>query len=134
MGKKNHVEHAAHNEKVCNYLKKSPQYSDWVITVAFYSAMHYIRHLIVPQKIEGSTYNDFEEIFKLKKSPGDGRHGFQKTYVAIHHMDIYHDYSKLHEMSEFSRYHTYEYTREDSKKACEYLENIKIYTKEKKVF
>jgi hypothetical protein len=50
------------------------------------------------------------------KLPGDGRHGFQKTYIAINHIPISMEYSKLYEMSEMARYHTYEYTREDSKK------------------
>jgi hypothetical protein len=134
MGKKNHVEHAAHNEKICNYLKKNPQYSDWVITIAFYSAMHYVRHLIVPQNINGKNYDDFEDIFRLTKLPGDGRHGFQKTYIAINHIPISMEYNKLHEMSEMARYHTYEYTREDSKKAYAYLEKIKGYAKEVKPF
>ena len=55
--------HAKHNERVCNYLGRSADFGDWVITTAFYSAMHYVRHLMVPIMIEGDVYNDFESLF-----------------------------------------------------------------------
>lgn len=33
------LEQAKHNENVCNYLGRSKDHSDWVITTAFYSAI-----------------------------------------------------------------------------------------------
>jgi UDP-GlcNAc3NAcA epimerase len=37
-------EHAKHNEKACNFINTSStnEFNDWVITIAFYSAVHYI--------------------------------------------------------------------------------------------
>lgn len=134
MRRKNHAEHANHNEKTCNYLKKHVQYSDWVIITAFYAAMHYVRHLMVPQVINETECNDFEKIFLLKKSIGEGRHGFQSSWVAINHAGISVEYNRLYEMSEFARYHNYEFTREESRRAFGYLEVIKEYVKEEKPF
>lgn len=51
------LDHAKHNERVCNYLGKNADFGDWVITTSFYAAMHYVRHLIVPIKIDEITYN-----------------------------------------------------------------------------
>lgn len=127
----NHVEHAVHNEKVCNYLKRHEAYSDWVVIVAFYSAMHYVRHLMVPQEIGGVVYDDFEEIYQRKKLFGEGRHGFQKAYVLANHREIHFQYRRLHEMSEMARYQNYDFTREQAKEACGYLETIKLYAKDK---
>ena len=77
-------------------------------------------------------YHDFEVIYRHRKTTGDGRHGYQKAFVAINHIGISFEYCRLYEMSEMARYHSYEYTREESKTACDYLEKIKGYTKKQK--
>ena len=121
------LEHAKHNEQVCNYLGKKEAFGDWVITTAFYSAMHYVRHLMVPVTIDGITYNDFECLFVKMKSIMEGRHGFMKSYVVSNFPEIALEYSKLHDMSTTARYTSYTYTREQAKQAKGYMENIKLY-------
>jgi len=41
-------EHAEHNESLCELLLNNGNYNDWVITTAFYSAIHFVRHKIFP--------------------------------------------------------------------------------------
>lgn len=121
------LEHAKHNEQVCNYLGKKESFGDWVITTAFYSAMHYVRHLMVPATIDGVTYNDFECLFAKKKSIMEGRHGFMKSYVVSNFPEIAFEYSRLHDMSTTARYTSYTYTREQANQAKGYMETIKQY-------
>lgn len=121
------LEHAKHNEQVCNYLGKKEAFGDWVITTAFYSAMHYVRHLMVPVTIDGITYNDFECLFAKMKSIMEGRHGFMKSYVVSNFPEIALEYSRLYDMSTTARYTSYTYTREQAKQAKGYMENIKLY-------
>lgn len=120
-----YIEHARHNEGVCNYLGKKEVYSDWVITTAFYSAMHYVRHLIIPVTIDNVTYSDFESLFCYQKSPMEGRHGFLRNYVLMNYTGIGYEYCKLHDMSTTARYTRYIYTREEAKIAKSYLDKIK---------
>lgn len=35
---------AKHNEELWELLLKNGKFSDWVITAAFYSALHYVEH------------------------------------------------------------------------------------------
>ncbi|OAV72968.1 hypothetical protein Barb6_00657 [Bacteroidales bacterium Barb6] len=123
---KNHSAHAAHNESVCNYLGKHEKYSDWVITAAFYSALHFVRHLMLPQNVNGVLVDDFETLYgKLKLS--NGRHTFQLYYVQREHPSITKAYTRLYEMSVNTRYNKYEYKRDDARAAKLYMEHIKSY-------
>ncbi len=59
ISKNNILDHANHNKEVCDYLSKNPNYSDWIITTAFYSALHFVDYKIFPLKFtfNGSEYN-----------------------------------------------------------------------------
>lgn len=126
------LNHAKHNESVCNYLGKKEDFSDWVITVAFYSALHYVRHLMFPLEESGKRYEEFEPYFCANKSFGIGRHGFQQRYVIGHYPDISFEYGRLLEMSSQSRYSNCKYTREQAVLAKEYLAAIKKFVLERK--
>jgi hypothetical protein len=52
--------HALHNETVCNYLFADARFSDWVITAAFYSALHFVHHELFPGTFDGLRHNSFE--------------------------------------------------------------------------
>lgn len=62
-------QHAIHNEAACNYLLESNKFNDWVITTAFYAALHYVQHEIFPLTDEGIIYKDFNTYYAkvLKK-------------------------------------------------------------------
>jgi hypothetical protein len=128
----NNLYHAKHNEQVCNYLNKKPEFSDWIITTAFYAALHYVRHKIIPYvnvDLSGNhkIFNDFESLFENFRKEYEGRHGFQKRFVEENMRIIRFEYQRLHELCQNARYYNYQYNRDDSEKARKYLKIIKDY-------
>ena len=51
-------EHAKHNEDACHYLNQSGKYNDWVITTAFYSAMHYVQYELFSMEVGDKAYDN----------------------------------------------------------------------------
>lgn len=132
MANLSNIQQAKHNESTCNYIGKKPEYSDWVVTTAFYSAIHYIRHLLLPMNEGGLTYNTFEALFSRKRTSQEGRHGFQSRMVQAMYAEIRYEYEKLHDMSNNARYLNYAYVREEAMLAKGYLSKIKEFTLSKK--
>ena len=56
MSKNDSLNHAIHNKEACEYLSKEPKFSDWVITTAFYSALHFIDYKIFPLDLKLPKY------------------------------------------------------------------------------
>ena len=130
MVRKNPIEHAEHNERVCNFLSKKVEYGDWIITTAFYSAIHYVRHLMLPGVFRnGKPCESFEDLFSDQKFLSEGLHGFQLRYVKDNCRPIYIDYKQLHDLCNTARYVEYNYPREASNQAKGKLEKIKSYVK-----
>jgi hypothetical protein len=132
MEKCNNLDLAFHNEKTCNYLSRKDEFSDWVITTAFYSALHYVRHFILPYRhstIDAGAveFDDFESLFSSLRKDREGRHGFQNRMVNEKCSYFRFEYQKLYELSNNARYSNYKYEREDSVKAQTYLRKIKGY-------
>jgi len=48
MSKKEDLDHALHNEKVFNHLLINKDFTDWIVTTAFYSALHFADSKIFP--------------------------------------------------------------------------------------
>lgn len=63
-----YLANAEHNEKACKCILAANQFNDWVITTAFYSAMHYVYHEIFPLTIGHRTYADFADYAKSTNS------------------------------------------------------------------
>ena len=61
--------HAIHNEDTCDFLLPTKKFNDWVVTTAFYSALHYVQNEIFPLEDSGTTYAEFDIYFRevLKK-------------------------------------------------------------------
>lgn len=132
MGNCNNLEQATHNEKVCGYLSKKNDFSDWVITTSFYSALHYVRHLILPYRHNTihsgeKEFADFESLFSNLKRSNEGRHGFQNRIVNEKFHSIRFEYQRLYELSNEARYVNYKYIREDAVSAQQYLKKIKDF-------
>jgi hypothetical protein len=55
--------HALHNEKACELLLSvsNGQFNDWVITTAFYSALHFALYDLFPLEHDGVCYATFSE-------------------------------------------------------------------------
>ena len=61
--------HARHNEETCRFLFASNDHFDWVVTTAFYSALHYVQSRMFPYPTthpntdEYKLYNSFAEYY-----------------------------------------------------------------------
>lgn len=105
------LDHAKHNEKVCRYLKKKPDFSDWIITITFYTALHYVGHkLLLTHKIKN-----------LKD------HKKRTEAVEKNLPEISGEYSHLLDMSQNARYRNYIKDREAASVAEKHLEKIKVF-------
>lgn len=131
MGNSNNLLHAEHNEKACKYLRIKPDYLDWVITTAFYSALHYVRYKMMPQNVTLSgvsvLINDFETFYIKCRNQFQGKHGFQTDQVCILFPEISSEYSQLKDMCETARYVNYKYDRKTSNLAFDRLQKIKTF-------
>ncbi|WP_313380287.1 hypothetical protein [Proteiniphilum saccharofermentans] len=128
---KDSIKHASHNLKACNYISQKKDFCDWTITIAFYSAVHYIRHLMFPCNINGKECKTFDMLFRFSKLEAEGRHGFQQRYVRDNYDEISFAYSRLYEMSNNARYIYYEFERNEADLAKKYLKEIKEYVENK---
>lgn len=56
--------HGQHNEEVCDLLLLQKKYPDWVITTAFYAALHFVSYKIFPfnHKVPPDTTYKIESI------------------------------------------------------------------------
>jgi len=52
--------HGAHNEAACDALHAAKDFPDWVITTAFYAAMHYVYENVFPLEEGDATHASFE--------------------------------------------------------------------------
>lgn len=75
----------------------------------------------------GTTYTDFEPLYRNKKQDREGRHGFQCRFVEENYKPIRYEFEKLHDMSENARYMNYKFLREDADNAKKYLLEIKEF-------
>lgn len=56
--------HAEHNEKACDFLLSDGNFKDWVITTAFYSALHFVQNEMFPlTDSSGTVYNSFNHYY-----------------------------------------------------------------------
>jgi hypothetical protein len=76
--------HAAHNEKLCDLLLKDGNFDDWVVTTAFYSAIHLVDHQIFPFTIDKEPkFGNFIQYLN-RKSPRQAPHDVRRDLVAMY--------------------------------------------------
>ncbi len=133
MGNCNNLLHAEHNEKACHYLNHSDEFRDWVISTAFYSALHYVRSMILPYKVvdngKTKTIPDFESLYSFLKKGTQTKHRFLIHLIEHEHSDISDDYSNLFDLAYKARYLNYIFDKSISDLAIKRLKNIKEYCK-----
>ena len=135
MPENNRINHAFHNEAVCNYLDKRPEFADWVITTAFYSALHFTQYKLFPIKLIHETgkytfvnlesYYQYNRSFKRQYS--FSKHKLLAELIKEHLPQIAPDYIYLKDISWTARYVNYKYSSDISNKAKECLKKIKEY-------
>ena len=114
--------HGQRNQKLSEDLLNGKTYYDWVITTAFYSAIHFVEDKILPCKIisiECKNITDVKSAYKM-----NGRHSSRERLVFSHLPKIAAQYKWLDDTSRYSRYITFKVTSAQANKAKQYLAEI----------
>ncbi|MBL0315401.1 MAG: hypothetical protein IPP69_06295 [Flavobacteriales bacterium] len=114
--------HGEHNRDVCDFLIKDTHYNDWIITTAFYSAIHFIDHKIFPLTLKGKTINSIDEARRILNL--NGRHGTRQHLVSTQLTDQKANYSFLDKNCRNARYINYAVSNSKAKIARQRLEQI----------
>lgn len=91
--------HAVHNEEVCCYLEEKPGFGDWVMTTAFYSALHWLQYRIFPLTMQDGTVIDSFDSYKIWSDRNGGlisSHHILIELASRHHSEIASRYRRLY--------------------------------------
>ena len=128
MDKKKHAEH---NENACKLLFNDGNYCDWVVTTAFYSALHYVQYEIFPKTIEGKFYGSFNRYYTehyagVTNKPN--RHVSTINLVKKQIGDQAHEiYSWLYGLCMNARYKSYQVNPLIAEECLKRLERLKSF-------
>lgn len=139
MANKESLKHAVHNEAVFNHLLPNEEFVDWIITTAFYSALHYADSKIFP-----ITYNEKGIQFSVADMEsyavsglnkfGNDKHVCRLKLVESKLKEVSYNFNWLYSNCKNARYHNYNFG--DAKKTCElakkHLLAIKEFVSKKK--
>lgn len=132
------LKHASHNEEVCNYLTLKQEYSDWIITTAFYTALHFVSYEIFPFTLKGKEQDAkgiiIGSVFQYQHLLGlwrKSRHKITGDLCEKLCPEIASDYARLYDMSANARYTNYRQPIEVANKSRAILLMIKKYVLDK---
>ena len=115
--------HGQHNLDLTQIILDTGDYNDWVVTTAFYSAVHFVEHALFPlieNGIEYPNYNDYWDInFRPKNK---SKHTGKVILVRRHLHAISVEYRNLLDDCNGARYNDYQvndYIANDAKRAAE---------------
>jgi len=124
------LEHARHNDKAFRHFDKNPDFLDWVITIAFYSSLHYVKYQLFPldevlannSKKRHNTFDDYCRYHKNKKL---SKHELILDLVISNLPEISFEYNQLKDMCWTARYYEYQADRTMSNLAKSHQTAIK---------
>lgn len=120
--------HSEHNYEACKFLLDDGRFHDWVITTAFYSALHLVQENIFPYTDdEGYTYSNFEQFYSKTLKDGIKISKHQSTIKLVEHRisGAGNLYRSLHDMCRTCRYRNYNVSSKKAKVAKSYLDKIR---------
>ena len=123
-------EHAEHNEEACDYLLQSEKFNDWVVTTAFYSALHYVHYEIFPMTFKGTLYENFNSYYDSCCHYIDSRpskHQITIELVSIRLPNCNRFLRWLYDECMNARYKNYKVTPQNAIMAKKHLTNIKAH-------
>jgi hypothetical protein len=119
--------HAERNERVSKLLHEGGTYFDWVVTTAFYSALHYVQNEIFPLSDGRDNYisfdNYYNRVHRGVRKPK--KHQAIISLVAKEIPPVGAKYRFLHDNSYTARYRNYAIPEAIANQAQEYLQDIK---------
>lgn len=123
------LNHARHNRKACDHLHAAGEFPDWVITTAFYCAMHYALAIVFPYEEDGITYKNIEEYFNNHDS--SSKHSAALHLIRRKHFAIAEKYKQLKDVAHTARYHDYDHPSVVVSKMRKNLDAIQNYAEVK---
>ncbi len=127
--------HGEHNEKACVYLQLDADFRYWVITTAFYSALHFVSSKIFPfdvPAIEGKktkieSIDQYHKYYNtiLSKGRSISKHELLLDLVEKHISQAFEYYDWLFSLSSTARYSHYQHSAELSNRAISYMKAVK---------
>ena len=129
---KQRLEHALHNEKACLLLHGSSEaFPDWVITTAFYAALHFVQYKAFPLKEDEEEFESFDDYYAYVSDISDYSPSKHKCTINIvnRHFpsDVAAAYRLLFEKSNLARYNDYNLGEKDVEEAMDALAKVKKY-------
>jgi len=126
------LNHGLHNEKACDHLELKKEFSDWIITTAFYSALQFVSYRIFPIEISSTsngkvTIHDISQYQNVSGKRELSRHTVLGDLVYKYCPDIHPDYDWLKDMSMNARYVNYQHPQEVANKAKTLMTRIKKF-------
>lgn len=98
-----HLFQAGHNESLANDLLSLLNYKDWLITISFYSAIHYVEAKLC--KMSPSIHSDINiPIDRITRKPMYSPHSWREKLIGQYFRPIYKDYRNLRVNSQIARY------------------------------
>ena len=122
------LDHAIHNEDLCRKLYLKSCSFDWVITIAFYSALHYSQYEVFPFQVGNRIYHNFDDYYNVFKSNKDNKHQARQRLVYSHiSASAGAAYRWLKDNCWSARYYSYLVDESDARIALEKLDIIKSH-------
>ena len=120
-------DHGVHNERACNLLAGDGRFPDWVVTTAFYSALHYVQARLFPFTDEdGTRYSSIDEFIYVHPEHSN-KHQATVDLIYMEMSEIGSKYAWLRQQSHTARYIKYKTPKEDAATAIKYLGAIKVF-------
>ena len=102
------LNHARHNKEAFDLFHENGKFPDWVITTAFYCAMHYAYSIIFPCTESGKTYSDIESYADDHKHYHT-KHATTVHLITIKYFAISSSYKLLKDAAHTARYHDFDH-------------------------
>ena len=127
-----HMEQAEHNGELLEFIGRDgaqTRFSDWYVTVVFYTALHYFEAMLfkVKPSVQFGTLSATVEhsgslsTFYVKHS----EHQIRKKLMRTNFPQIYNPYRTLYEMSRTARYDCHTPSTHNWADAEAYLDDVK---------
>src|SRR5690606_33109803 len=116
-----------HNEQLCEELLRGGKYPDWVVTTAFYSALHFVKHQIFPLNHRGKNFKTFEDYYSREERAGVDKHTSLANLVCKNLKGCKGAYRWLLDSSKNSRYNNYQVSPQKANQAQTMLGIVKSH-------
>ncbi len=118
--------HALHNEEVCELLSSEPKFNEWVVTSAFYAALHFVQSKVFPIHDGKAVYKNVSSYcLGLKQRNRMSKHKATLAICQTELPDIAAEYQWLLSASMTARYQRYHIRDEVAATARKYLLAVK---------